>query len=102
MAGLMFGLFSFDPATRTWTDLLTLAGYTLNAPSYTWTRNSAPLDFVNFPPTHRYFHGFTSIGGELFVHGGYGFDGNESDLMHASQHLGLTLICCMIARAGKI
>ncbi len=49
------GLHAFDPATMRWTLL------------------SAVLDAPR--PSARYGHGFTSAGGKLFVHGGYGIGG---------------------------
>ncbi len=51
-------LHSFDPATRTWT-LLSAANDTRR-------------------PSSRAFHGFTSAGGLLYVHGGY--SNNEGDV----------------------
>ena len=61
-AGLLGDLHSFDPATMTWT-LLSAA-------------DDAPR------PSARWFHGFTSAGGLLYVHGGRGItdaDGNIGD-----------------------
>ncbi len=52
-AGPLDDLHSFDPATMTWT-LLSAA------------------DFADSHPSARYSHGFTSAGGRLYVHGGYG------------------------------
>ncbi len=51
-AGNIDDLHVFDPATMNWT-LLSAA---LDAPC----------------PSARYSHGFTSAGGKLYVHGGYG------------------------------
>jgi hypothetical protein len=48
-------LYSFDPGSMTWTLLLSADG----------TR-----------PAARYSHGFTSAGGKLYVHGGYGRRGS--------------------------
>jgi hypothetical protein len=53
-AGWLDDLYAFDPATRTWTLL------------------SAALDAPR--PSARYSHGFTSAGGKLYVHGGYGIN----------------------------
>jgi hypothetical protein len=47
----------YDPAAGAWTDL------------------SAALSGT--PPSPRSFHGFTSAGGKLYVHGGYGDSGEE-------------------------
>jgi N-acetylneuraminic acid mutarotase len=51
----------YNPATMTWFDLSSHA--------------------LGTPPTARFQHGFTSAGGKLYVHGGYGInaDGNEGD-----------------------
>ncbi len=57
-AGYLDDLHSFDPATMAWT-LLSAAA------------DSAPA------PSARYWHGFTSAGGKLYVHGGI-----DSALMH--------------------
>ena len=45
-------LYEFDPVTASWSDL-------------TWTASGNP-------PSPRAEFGFTSCGGKLFVHGGYG------------------------------
>ena len=47
----------YDPAAGAWTDL------------------SAALSGT--PPSSRGYHGFTSAGGKLYVHGGYGGDSGE-------------------------
>ncbi len=52
---LLDDLHEFDPATMTWT-LLSAANDT-------------------GCPSARYDHGFTSAGGRLYVHGGYGING---------------------------
>jgi hypothetical protein len=58
---LIDDLYSFDPATMTWTQL---------SPAHDAPRPSA-----------RFEHGFTSAGGRLYVHGGYGIisDGSYGD-----------------------
>jgi hypothetical protein len=57
-------LYSFDPATMAWTLL------------------SAADDARR--PSARVKHGFTSAGGLLYVHGGYGYDGE----CHSGQWVG--------------
>ncbi len=65
-AEILDDLYSFDPATMTWTQL---------SPAHDAPRPSA-----------RYDHGFTSAGGRLYVHGGYdgpiyvhgGYDGSSN------------------------
>jgi hypothetical protein len=47
----------YDPAARAWTDL------------------SAALSGT--PPSPRTYHGFTSAGGKLYMHGGYGDSGER-------------------------
>jgi hypothetical protein len=54
-AVLLDDLHAFDPATMNWTLL------------------SAALDVPR--PFARYGHGFTSAGGKLYVHGGFGYQG---------------------------
>jgi hypothetical protein len=51
LAGLLDDLHSFDPATKAWTLLAAAAG-------------------SSFAPSARYMHGFTSLAGKLYVHGG--------------------------------
>ncbi len=69
-AGKLDDLYSFDPATMTWT-LLSGAEY--------GTR-----------PLARSAHGFTSVGGTLYVHGGcYGESGG-----------GVLMLCAKLARRG--
>ncbi len=48
-AGALDDLYSFDPGSRIWTLLAATSGQR---------------------PTPRFFHGFTSAGGALYVHGG--------------------------------
>jgi hypothetical protein len=58
-AGNLDDLYAFDPATMTWTNL------------------SAADDAGR--PSARFGHGFTSAGGLLYVHGGYGITGSGDD-----------------------
>ncbi len=58
-AGLLDDLYSFDPATMTWTLL------------------SAKNDTRR--PSARYNHGFTSAGGLLYVHGGSSYNKGDAD-----------------------
>jgi hypothetical protein len=56
LAGPLSDFFVFDPSITTWTDLT----------------NSS----LQFAPTARYMHGFTSSDGRLYVHGGYSDSGS--------------------------
>ncbi len=58
-AGLLGDLHVFDPATMT------------------WTRLSAADDAGR--PSPRDYHGFTSAGGLLYVHGGWGINGTGDE-----------------------
>ncbi len=67
-AGLLDDLLSFDPANMTWT-LLSAADHAI-------------------PPSARYWHGFTSAGGRLYVHGGLEDSGKAGGVGH-----GLDAMC---------
>ncbi len=54
-SGYLADLHEYDPTTEAWTDL------------------SVPLSGT--APSFRYFHGFASAGGKLYVHGGRGVSG---------------------------
>ena len=57
---LLQDLHVYDPATMAWTDLSAAASGT--------------------PPSARMYHGFTSAGGKLYVHGGYDGSGESKSL----------------------
>ncbi len=59
LLGYVGDLHSFDPANMTWSLLSTAPGGSLS------------------PPPARGYHGFTSAGGMLYVHGGYGDNGMD-------------------------
>ena len=56
-AGYLQDLHVYDPATMAWTDLSATTSGT--------------------PPFARAYHGFTSAGGKLYVHGGEGDNGEQ-------------------------
>ncbi len=58
-------LHSFDPITNVWKDLSALVGG------------------LGTLPTARYWHGFTSADGKLYVHGGYFSNGAACDDLHS-------------------
>jgi hypothetical protein len=72
-------LHAFDPATMTWTLL------------------SAALDAPR--PSARNLHGFTSAGGKLYVHGGYGLLANGFNGDGCSLSLSLAHTPCARAHA---
>ena len=55
-AGDLGDLHVYDPVAMAWTNLSAAASGT--------------------PPVPRYWHGFTTVGGRLYVHGGLGDDGD--------------------------
>ena len=57
---LLQDLHVYDPAAMAWTDLSATASGT--------------------PPSARMYHGFTSAGGKLYVHGGYDGSGESKSL----------------------
>ena len=60
MAGCLADLHSFDPAAMVWTLLSPGAG-------------------SGQPPSARFWHGFASAGGKLYVHGGAYYDKDSDD-----------------------
>ena len=52
-----------------------------------WTDLSAAASGT--PPEHRYYHGFTSASGRLYVHGGFNGVGGES---HGRVHIFVQMI----------
>ena len=55
--------------------------FELDTDSLQWTDLSTPSS--GNPPSSRYWHGFTSLGGDLFVFGGYTGATGEKAVLHS-------------------